>query len=96
MKAGVGRTAGQAEINVAANSQISSFLPSFEDLSDRNASMRVVGRETVSIETLKDILNALPSTDLRTVALKMDVQGYELEVLKGGEELVGRLGLIYT
>ena len=96
VKAGVGRTAGQAEINVAANSQISSFLPTFDSLRAGNESMRVVGRETVSIETLKDILQALPSADLRKVALKMDVQGFELEVLKGGEDLVKQLGLIYT
>ncbi len=96
VKAGVGQTAGEAEINVAANSQISSFLPSMETLSASNDSMRVVGRETVRIETLKDILEALPVTDLRKVALKMDVQGFELEVLKGGGDLVRQLGLIYT
>lgn len=81
----LGSRTGHAEINVTESPGLSSLLvPSSEavkDLWDRSA---VLERQRVTIDTLDnfvDSLGGLPGPAF----LKIDTQGYDLEVLKGAE-----------
>lgn len=52
------------------------------------------GRETVEVEKLDNIFNNLNIENFNTI--NMDVQGYELEVLKGSKETLKKIDYIYT
>ena len=55
------------------------------------------GKELVYVETLDSILDPSISKEFAKVNfLNMDVQGYELEVLKGSEETLHRIDYILT
>jgi len=80
----LGANAGVSDFNVIASSPSSSLLqiaPNLEEVFDKP--MNVEEKTKVNIRMLDEIFNEcnVPTIDL----LKIDVQGYELEVLKGGE-----------
>ncbi len=91
----LGPRSGQAEINVAGNSQSSSFLP----MLDRHLSIaphsRYVGKEAVEMLTLDQVLRS-DFPEAGRLGVKLDVQGYEHEVLAGLREERGRVALIYA
>jgi len=76
----VGRTTGTTVLNVSANS-VSSSLLSVEKLHvDSAPESRIKGTEQVHMKTLD---SALQSQELGPAWVKIDTQGYELEVLGG-------------
>jgi FkbM family methyltransferase len=80
----LGGSDGTAEINVAANA-VSSSLLEINDRALRSAPQAgYVGTEPVQVARLDSIWPELASDGDR-VWLKLDVQGLELEVLKGAE-----------
>ena len=80
----LGSSDGTAEINVAANA-VSSSLLEINDLAVRSAPLaKYVGTQRVKVARLDPIWRELVRVDDR-VWLKLDVQGFELEVLKGAE-----------
>ena len=94
IQSAVGPNAGSATIHVAANrGASSSFLPML-DLHTRSApEARYVVDERVEVRTLDDLVQAEVG-DVAAVFTKLDVQGYELQVLSGGEANLGRSTLV--
>jgi FkbM family methyltransferase len=86
----LGASDGDAEMFVADNRAASSSL--LTPMRGRKVWRKVnfVGREKVSVRTLDSYL--VPGEAFNVAVL--DVQGFELEVLKGGIETIGRLDCI--
>ncbi len=90
---GLGSEAARFEINVASNLGSSSILE-FTDLQfESYPDVSVTGKESIRVETLDTVATA-EMTQGRTL-LKMDVQGFELEVLKGAVATLDAIEAIY-
>jgi FkbM family methyltransferase len=86
----LGRSEGSAEINVSALSQCSSLLKMKEP---HLTSFPTIATETVPLTRLESIWNEIVRRDDRTF-FKLDVQGFEIEVLGGAEAvLAGVVGV---
>jgi FkbM family methyltransferase len=79
----LGASHGEAEINIAANSHSSSILPMLDTHLTANPASRYIQTEKVPLRRLDDIL---PATPARRIFLKLDVQGYEPQVLAGAAQ----------
>jgi FkbM family methyltransferase len=92
----LGAQEGSLPINVMVSDQFSSFLEPdhtrVTDLGDLNVASRV---ETVAVRTLDIVLPELRQRlKFKRPYLKLDTQGFDLEVLHGGEQsLTGMCGL---
>jgi FkbM family methyltransferase len=88
----IGFIIGKINMNVAKRKSSSSIfaLKAGENDDLFHDSLENVGIEEVEISTLD---REIPSTDYIGI-LKLDVQGYELEVLKGGQETLARTMII--
>jgi FkbM family methyltransferase len=90
---GLGSEASEFEINVASNSGSSSILD-FTDLQlETYPGVTVIGKEAIRVDTLDAV--ATPEMTRGRTLLKMDVQGFELEVLKGAVATLGQIEAIY-
>jgi FkbM family methyltransferase len=78
----LGEIDGEIEINLAANSASSSVLPMTERHLGAAEHSRYVGRVSSPIRTL-DAVSGPYMASARGVALKIDTQGYEWQVLAG-------------
>jgi len=87
--AALGRARGQVDINVAANSVSSSILPMHDAHLDAAPQSKYIHSQTVQIETLDDLVAPMLPPE-GTVFLKVDTQGYEMEVLSGAEQSLKR------
>lgn len=83
----LGEEAGSVAINVAANSESSSILSVSDSHLQSEPTVRPVAIETVQLNRLDDIAFGYLSAASR-VFLKIDVQGYELPVLRGAAGLL--------
>lgn len=83
---GLGRTNERLTIAVAEDSQLTSILTPVR-------THMFAGEETIQLQRLEDWL-AGASIDLSNTCLKLDVQGYEREVLAGAEDLLPMFGAI--
>ncbi|MCK5891561.1 MAG: FkbM family methyltransferase [Aeromicrobium sp.] len=83
---GLGAEAGSATINIASNGFSSSLLPMLDAHIDAAPQVTYVGEETITISTLDD--EAVPLLAGRRPFLKIDTQGFEREVLAGGQATV--------
>jgi FkbM family methyltransferase len=94
IRSAVGPQAGSAAIHVAANGGASSsFLPMLELHAHEAPAAQYVADELVDVATLDDI--ALPHLQHGAATFtKIDVQGYELQVLAGGPTTVARSSLV--
>lgn len=79
--AAVGAAPGEAEVNCTANTKMSSVLPPVEGIETLYAQgdYAVLQKLKVPVVRLDDII----AVDVRVGLLKIDVQGYEMEVLRG-------------
>ncbi|MFN8651332.1 MAG: FkbM family methyltransferase [Gemmatimonadales bacterium] len=89
----LGATDGVSEINVTEGTDFTSFLtPTAYSTAEFPGSSRVVRRERVPVQRLDrfigDCLGGAPSPSLY---LKLDTQGYDLEVLRGAEGCLHRI-----
>jgi FkbM family methyltransferase len=83
---------GEADLYVAANTASSSLrpmLPLHERVEPKAA---IVGKETIRLARLDDVLS--PADLDAPVLLKVDVQGHELEVLRGATRTLGMVALL--
>ena len=90
----VGARRQTAEINIAGNSQSSSLLPMLARHLSAAPTSGYVGTETVTVVPLDEAL--ADATAGECYMLKMDVQGFETEVLRGAAETMKRIAVIYT
>ncbi len=82
-----------ALINISANSYSSSFLPVSARSVRIEPTIAYVGQEAARIRRLDAILDSLARPE-EVIYLKIDTQGYELNVLKGALGVIDRIPLI--
>lgn len=86
INSGLGRSNEQLTVSIAKDSQLTSVLNPVREHS-------FIGEQTIQLQRLDDWL-ASTSIDLSTTCLKLDVQGYEWEVLAGAGEALPKMGAI--
>jgi len=86
----LGAEAGTAEINVAGNSDSSSLLEMGKRHARSDPASVYIGTETIEVSTLDEVWDGLVR-DGETVFLKLDVQGFEMEALRGAELSLPRI-----
>lgn len=84
----LGERSGTAQLHVALHTAGSSFLEVTETLVANTPEMATVGSEIVRVEPLAYLQGVLRP---RTPFLKLDVQGFELQILQAGEEVLPML-----
>jgi FkbM family methyltransferase len=87
----LGDKAGRARMDIAANSVSSSLLPITAAHVEAESASRTTGHEIVTVTTLDDQLRNVKGDALW---LKLDVQGYEHQVLLGAKEALGRTEVV--
>jgi len=87
----LGAEPGTAEINVAGNADSSSLLPMRERHARSDPASVYIGTETIELSTVDEVLDRIVGSD-ETAFLKLDIQGFELEALRGAQRSLSRLG----
>lgn len=89
----LGRTPGTAKIGVTAGSNLSSFLDPSRLAAERWPELSQKTRsETVEIRRLDEVLTeAVAPLDAPRIFLKLDTQGFDLEVFAGAESSLDRI-----
>jgi FkbM family methyltransferase len=83
-KLAMGAACGEATINVSESSDLSSFLSPTDFGKEKYKKIKVAKKETVEVGTIDSFLTAkIKDFDKRRIFIKMDTQGYDLEVFKG-------------
>lgn len=81
---GLGAEDGEAELSLSANSVSSSVLPIMDSHVEAEPESRYRGAEKIAIRTLDSVVADWGTRGSR-IGLKLDVQGFEAEVLRGAE-----------
>lgn len=93
-KAAIGLKAGKATIHVSASDDSSSLLPISQTQEALFPGTGEGRTKTIRVGRLADFI---ASEDIAAPAmLKLDVQGYELEALRGCEDMLGRFSQVYV
>lgn len=90
----VGPKTGKATIHISARDDSSSMLPITVLQNQLFPGTSETRQETVRLEPLREFVQ--PEEIEPPALLKIDVQGYELETLKGCESLLDRFAYIYV
>jgi FkbM family methyltransferase len=89
-----GATTGRATLNVSRQDDSSSLLAMADLQTERFPGTAMIGREQIEVTTLDETFGDL---DLQgPILLKLDVQGFELEALKGAERLLDQVDAVLT
>jgi FkbM family methyltransferase len=87
----LGSKDGQAEINVSETDELTSFFTSLGPTKTLPGN-RVVRRETVELRRLDSIFDeCVAGAAARRYYLKLDTQGYDLEVLRGADGVLDKI-----
>jgi len=90
----IGDFDGEVEINIAGNSVSSSILPMLNSHSSAAEGSAYIGSERVSINRLDSVASSYIQRS-RSYFIKIDTQGFEWQVLDGGEETLAKaLGVL--
>jgi len=81
----IGAQPGSVEIHIAGNSESSSILDMLPSHSSAEPGSAYVGTETVPLNRLDDLVSLVPAD---RALLKIDVQGYETQVLEGATAIL--------
>ncbi len=93
-EAAIGPVAGNAVIHISRRDDSSSLLPITSTQVALYPGTAEAATATVRVAPLREFL---PASDVRPPALlKLDVQGYELEALRGCEDLLDRFAYVYA
>jgi FkbM family methyltransferase len=90
----LGTERGDAEMHISARDDSSSLLPIGKAQTDHYPGSGEIGTQPVTIRPMTDLISG-DEMGARNL-LKLDVQGYELEVLKSAEALLPRFTWIYV
>lgn len=85
----VGARKEEIEINISANSVSSTLLTMLDSHLDGAPESKIIGKEKVMVYPLDEIGKEYIQTE-KNIFLKIDVQGFEQEVLKGATQLIER------
>jgi FkbM family methyltransferase len=83
----IGSAKEEIEINISANSVSSTLLPMLDTHLDGAPESKIIGKEKVMVYPLDEIGNQYIRNE-KNIFLKIDVQGFEQEVLKGAKSFV--------
>jgi len=86
----IGERIGRVEINLSAETDMSSILPLSPHALAFTPTSRMVGREPAALTTLAEIFDRYATPD-DTVFVKADTQGYEPQVLAGAGPVMERI-----
>lgn len=90
----IGPATGTATMHVSAADDSSSLLPITDLQQTLFSGTQEIRRQTIQVERLTSLVK---DSDLQTPALlKIDVQGFELSVLQGCEDLLDRFSHVYV
>lgn len=89
----LGAEPGTAELNISKRSDSSSLLPIGEGQTTAFPGTETASTETIKVETLD---NLLPDAPERPALLKIDVQGFELDVLRGAERTLTEIDEVFV
>lgn len=89
----LGSAAAQATINISKNLASSSLLPVQSRSVEAAAVTAYTGQESVDVRRLDDVVDA---TYEEPFALKLDTQGFELQVLEGAARTLQRTALVLS
>lgn len=87
LKVAAGSETGEAQINLSDDSRFNSILALTDLAENFDPHSRVVGTETVPVETLDNLLRNKPFS---RGFLKIDTQGFEKQCLEGAKETLAR------
>ncbi len=79
------------EINISEDSPSSSLLGQHPKMVSVRSDTRYVGKEPVTVRRLDEVVS-----DTAAIMVKMDVQGYEKQVLKGAAGIMGQIKIIFA
>lgn len=85
----IGSKKEEIEINISANSVSSTLLNMLDSHIEGAPESRIIGKEKVHVFSLDEIGPGFTSNS-KNIFLKIDVQGFEQEVLKGGEQMIAQ------
>lgn len=86
----IGNTDGKIKINISANSEASSMLNILDSHLDISSDFAYVDSETVDVMKLDTIAKKYVDK-ASSVYMKIDVQGYELQVLEGASQILSKV-----
>ena len=89
-RCGIGNQNKVETINISGNSYSSSFLDMLEKHKKAAPDSEYLGQEEVNIYTLDNIFSNLKN-GYKKIFLKIDTQGYEMNVLKGVEKNIHKI-----
>lgn len=87
----LGSTSGEATINISGNSASSSMLAIEAAATDALPLTGYIGTESVAVHRLDDVVETGWTAPY---AMKIDTQGFEVEVLKGAEAVLAQTAVI--
>ena len=90
-RAAIGSEDGEIVINVSANSYSSSVLSMLDSHLNSAPNSGYVGSETVPLRRLDGLANQYLTEDFKSVYLKIDVQGFEWQVLQGAKNILPKI-----
>ena len=83
----IGSSNSEIEINISANSVSSTLLNMLDSHIEGAPESRIIGKEKVHVFSLDEIGPGFTG-NAKNLFLKIDVQGFEQEVLKGAEKMI--------
>ncbi len=93
----LGAEPGEALINVTASSDLASFLDPNDFGSERYQNIAVASQERVPISTVDLFLAGLKDDVVSAnILLKMDTQGFDLNVFRGATQSLGRVAALLS
>jgi FkbM family methyltransferase len=93
VQCGLGDRDGDAVLSVSANGFSSSILPILDSHVEAAPESRVQGAEKIRVRTLDSVVGEW-SDQPGALGLKLDVQGYEAQVLRGAGDTLPRVALL--
>ncbi len=91
----LGSRSGEVPINIGRDNTMSSFRTIHAEHAARHDFARVIGTQLARVKPLDDVFDE-HARGARRILLKMDVQGYEDEVLRGASKSLSRIDAIQT
>ena len=92
----IGNENGEIMINISANSQSSSVLNILDSHLSAASNSAYIGSEKVKLHRLDTVAQNYLSQDTDSVFLKIDVQGFEKQVIEGASNILPQIKGIQT
>lgn len=94
----LGSERGESEINIMNSTVFSSFLkPAYAAVPELAAMNKTARTERVKVDTLDAVVGStLRTVDLTKTFLKLDTQGFDLQVMEGGRSALAKIPALQT